>query len=593
MSDSSSIMSTAAQVWRRLVQDRVLLPKSYDEDVADLLNGQLPGVGSLTARMDVADWTARDLLRAMLPVVDSFAELTRDLFSLYSGIVATQATKENIVVSYEFDEQDVFDQSLEQFRSAVSTLNQAQAAQGSFVYSPMLWRFPWGDTSSFGNEVSALRDGGRNEWGFTLPAPPDAKDPAVARGVSLVYAVLTAACETLRTYGGTMHLVHNNPALLDTGSAELGWHGQLYFDFTDFFPEAVIVGLRREVARLASQPPTVVASWLRDVESWCESFWAAGTGDAESALESVLSLPMWGKRHELYSAWVVCLIAEAFKDRDMQFKVVDGKLAFPFRGTQIATFKDRGGLVGFWSEVRSAASGELGHGRKNGVQPDYRFLRPGQPTSDAEMAVEVKQYRRAAASRHGITARDYAQALPEAQVTIVAHGPIGATALDRVALNDQTRVSFRDNVRRLDSTESKAFIEELTAVFPSPSHVQAVEVVSARVNEVEVRLMAPESEPSAGRVVHRGARVQGLGPTSAAEVVIAIVCHPERAHTIDHALVRVAVTDSEGVTRVFEAVPPISSTVWHLGTLGAGKLSLSAATVEIEESPRSGRSLTG
>jgi hypothetical protein len=583
MSDSASSvpMSSAADVWRRLVNDGVLLPQSYDEDLVTLLEGQLPGSGTLLVRMEVAGWTARDLLRAMAPVVDSFAGLMRDLLSLYTDIAASQATKENLTVSYEFDEGDVFDQSLAQFRSAVATLDRAQVVRGSFVLSPQRWDYSSDLNWSHGHgEAHALRDEGEDGWDFTLPPPPETDNPAVARGVSLVYAMLTAACDTLRNYGATMRAVSNTLKPWQRSKNAPTEHKTLFSDFTDYFPEGVILKLRADVEYLAYRPPSDVDSWLRKVENWCSSFWETEPYESESALDSVLSLPMWGKRHELYSAWVVCAIAEAFKGQHLQFEVVEGTLSFPFKATKIATFEDRVGRVELWAEVRSSTSGEMSHGRKRGVQPDYRFLRPGQERSETDMAVEVKHYRRAAATRHGETAKDYAKALPRAQMTIVAHGPIGRTAIGRVAASDRPRVSFRENVRSLVSAETKAFVAELAEVFPPALHVQFIEVVRSGVDDVVVRLVGARQEPGGGTVLPRGTRMQPLGPSTEVDVVVEIVCHPERRHTIDAASLRVALTFSDGVVRYFEAAQPNLSTSWHVGTLRARSFTMSAAAVE-------------
>lgn len=585
MSDSGSLapLSTAAEVWRHLVECGVLMPRSYDEDVVSLLEEQLPGAGALPVRMEVAGWTARDLLRAMSPVVDSFAGLMHDLLSLYADIAASHATNENLTISYEFDEGDVLDQSLAQFRSAVAALDRAQSARGWFVLSPLRWEYPSAKMWQLDNaEAHSLREGSEKgwDWGFALPAAPETGNPAVARGVSLVYGVLTAACEGLRKYGATMRAVSNNPALRDRSKAELAEGQTLFFDFTDYWPEAVLLKLRADVEYLASKPPRDVQSWLRGVENWCSSFWRTEeAGEAESALESVLSLPMWGKRHELYSAWVVCVIAEAFRAQHLRFEVVNGRLSFPFKATKIATFDDEVGPVELWAEVRSAASGVLAHGRKRGVQPDYRFLRPGQDPSGTEMAVEVKHYRRAAAARHGDTVRDYVRALPRARVSIVAHGPIGDTAIERVRRSDRPRIAFRENVRSLSSAESTGFIAELREAFPAPKpepHVQVIEVTWSCVLEVDVRVIMQSQGPSGGTVLHRGTRIQVPAASADAEITVAIVCHPERRHTIDQARPRVALTFSDGHVETLEPAQSNSSRVWHVGTLLAGSFTASS-----------------
>lgn len=589
MCNSASLtpMSTAAEVWRRLVETGVLQPRSYDEDVVSLLEGKLPGPGALPVRMNIVQWTARDLLRALAPVVDSFAGLMRDLLSLYANIAASSATNENLTLSYEFDEGDVLDQSLAQFRSAVATLDRAQSARGRFLLSPRRWEYPSAGKWQVDNaEMRTLREGSESgsEWDLALPAAPEAADPLVARGVSLVYGILTTACEKLKTYGATMHAVFNSPTLRGRGKEELDETLALYSDFTDYWPEAVLLNLEADVKYLKSKPSRDVQSWLRGVENWCSSFWETEEAwEAESVLESVLSLPMWGKRHELYSAWVVCVIAEAFKAHHLRFEVVDGRLSFPFRATKIATFDDQVGPVELWAEVRSAASGALAHGRIRGVQPDYRFLRPGQDPSDTEMAVEAKHYRRAAATRHGDTASDYARALPRARVSIVAHGPIGGTAVERVDRCDRPRIAFRENVRSLSSVESAEFIAELQEAFPPPeleSHVEVIEVTWSCVFEVEVRIITQSQGSSRDAILHRGARVQLPAAAGDAEIIAAIVCHPERRHTIDKARPCVALTFSDGKVKTFEPAQPNLSRVWHVGTLMAGSFTASSTAFE-------------
>ena len=577
-------IKTAATLWQRLVDDGTIKPRSYDEDLVALLKSVLPGSGTLLNRIEAAEWTPRDLLRAMSPALDSFAGLLRDLLSLYTNISASHSTKDNLTICYEFDEGDGFDQSLTQFRSAVAKLERAQTARGTFVLSPQRWEYPSAAKQSYeNNEFQTVRAVAEDSWDFTLPPPPKADNEIVARGVSLVYAVLNASCDTLRNYGATMHAVGNNSALRSRRTTKASNHLQLYYDFTDFFPEQVIVKLRSDVESLESNPLLNARNWLSNIEKWCSSFWGDEVCDAESALLSVLSLPMWGKRHELYSAWVVCVIAKSFEDQRLRFDVVNGRLSFPFKATRIASFEDRNGPVELWTEVRSAASGKLAHGRKRGVQPDYRFLRPGQAPSDTEMAIEVKHYRQAAASRHGDTARDYARALPRARVAVVAHGPIGKTAMNRVESADQSRVSFNENVRSLVSTESDALIAEMTDIFPPASlEVQGVEVVQSAVDEVQIRLIAQQNSDH-DIVLHRNSSITAIKTSKQAEVVLEILCHPERRHTIDGARLLISITFANGEKRIFEPSAPNDSTRWHVGTLRPTSFIATTETMERSE----------
>lgn len=583
-SDATTVPKrTASELWQHFVDKGIFHPKTYDEDIVTLLDAQLPGTGSIRRRMRDAGWSAQDWLRAISPVLNSFSGLIGDLLSLYTEIGARQASEDNLVISYEFEDGNSFDQSLVQFKDAVAAVHHAQTTCGVFSapdHAAHYFRLVSSHWHSFDPPPSALRPD-PEQWNFTLPPPPETSDPAIARGVSLVYSVLTASCETLRSYGATMNAAHNNSWLHDSENNPLSsFHRGLYFAFTDYFPEVLISQLKVDVKSVSQKSSNDVNDWLHRIEKWSSVFWCVEAGNAEDALESVLSLPMWGKRHELYSAWVVCVIAEAFSNQNLQFEVADGRLSFPFRSTRIATFEDRSGPITLWSEMRSEASGNLSHGRKHGVQPDYRFLRPEQKPSDSERVIEVKQYRRAAGSRHGNTAKDYAQALPRAKVSLVAHGPIGSSAITRVDEHNRSRVSFHENMRSLNSAESREFIEELRQEFPPAVHLTNLRVIDTNVNCPEIRIIGRQMASGAETILDQGKTVHLPAPLREGEVFLEIVCHPEHNHTIDKAGLTILATYSDGTEARLIPISPNTSRTWHVGTIRYSTFSQTKRTVE-------------
>lgn len=572
---TSTGLSKGSVVWRKLIQDGVLHPNTYDSDIVELVEAQLSAGADIPSRMNAAGWTARDLLRTISPALNSFVGLMRDLLALYSQIEAKQATDENLIVLYEFEEGDVFDQSLESFRVAIETAEEALRARGRLKIPEDRWRWPTGLQEEYRKEIHEMRIWDGKDWDFTLPPPPTSEIPLVAQGIAKVYEVLVAECEAMRQFAPTMN------------SARERQHGQsrtpdslsnIFIDFTDYFPEFSILRLTRDAEHLDTQPAEQIEKWSAEVDEWCASFWDEEVCDIGSALQSALSLPSWGKRHELYSAWIVCPIAKALRDHELQFQVIDGQLKFPFKATQIASFKDDKGIVELWSEVRSEASGEMAHGRKNAIQPDYRFVRPSNASVGTEMVIEVKQYRKASGSNHGRTARDYARALPHAQVRIVAHGPVGRTAANYLNNHDRQRVVFYESVRSLGSPHSRALMEDIQIAFPGPIVLRKFDLEWVEVWEIE--LLAGDAAVQV-ELSTIGSLRGKLTPSSGEnEVYASIVCHPSRNHTISEASPSITLLYSNGASRSFIPSEGNDGRQWHIGTLLNGSFEPSSESLE-------------
>jgi hypothetical protein len=174
-------------------------------------------------------------------------------------------------------------------------------------------------------------------------------------------------------------------------------------------------------------------------------------------LTDVLSLPAWGKRHDVYAAWIVTLFGNALPDTQLRFIVNDGIFAMPFRATHLADIDCPAGVVELWSELKSPLSAPDGRGRAAGIQPDYRFVQssrrmfaprtdePSDPGQNTILAVEVKQYLKAAKKNPGQALADYTRGLPQARVFIAAYGPVSKNVLDYVPAKNRPRAHvFRD-----------------------------------------------------------------------------------------------------------------------------------------------------
>jgi hypothetical protein len=261
--------------------------------------------------------------------------------------------------------------------------------------------------------------------------------------------------------------------------------GGIFFAATDFWALLTASAVHRWTAGVAAGTITAPDGLLRQIDAWLEGF---ESGEPEEAtveravdeLLDILSLPTWGKRHELYSAWIATQLDRALDSR-LEFVVTDGALRFPFRPTLLARLDTAQGPVELWCEVRSPATDELSGGRKESIQPDYRFQRAPRDTSSVRTtvaAVEAKQYKAPNATRHGHTLRDYVANLPDATVFLVGHGPLGGGVIDAVAESDRDRARVHPDVRVGRPRESAAFRADVARLFPP---------TATRPNRIELR----------------------------------------------------------------------------------------------------------
>ncbi|MBB1512587.1 hypothetical protein H5399_08220 [Tessaracoccus sp. MC1627] len=515
--------STASELWREWERSRVLRPQDYDSDVADhvlrrrsVLEGY--GAGSVPRALEAANWTARDLIHALAPLVSSFAGMQRDLLRLLERVGASTGTGESIRVVYEFSEDDVIDESLAAFRERLRRIEQVVVHLRPFLLRPdHAWQLPIWDLRCWEwiERVGASNGAGHpDEWRFDS-AVPDADPTGDARvddSARRIIAVVRYTLTRLESIGANTVEVRQ---LFRDSSAEIELDPEL-FEMAqvaaDNWPHHVASAVHRWTAGIAEGTIAASKETLDALDSWLEGLKSPEAEEvtveqAVDELTDVLSLPSWGKRHELYSAWIATQLDRALHSR-LEFVVTDGALRFPFRPTLLAHLDPPSGDLALWSEVRSPGIGELGGGRKASVQPDYRFQRGADGTT--VVAVEVKQYKAPAASRHAVTLRDYVGSLPGATVFLVAHGPLGHGILN--AVPDPDRALLHPDVRPDRPRESAAFRAVIASFFPpsppapsppppsssSPlSRPTRIELRwSRRVRDLDLYLRSGESETS-------------------------------------------------------------------------------------------------
>jgi hypothetical protein len=182
-------------------------------------------------------------------------------------------------------------------------------------------------------------------------------------------------------------------------------------------------------------------------------------------LQAFLDLPIWKKRHELYSAWILTQFLAAMYGHDIELHSEDGTLTFGFHATKLATVHSLPQAVTVYGERRVAATNLKGKGRKTGIQPDYTVW----DGDLCQMAIECKHYKRPSTSNFSHALEDYASNLPHARVLLGNYGPIPIILkLDTNKRGFSKRQFAWGNLNPDHPEEVSGFRETIRSVFGDP-----------------------------------------------------------------------------------------------------------------------------
>ena len=212
----------------------------------------------------------------------------------------------------------------------------------------------------------------------------------------------------------------------DTGDF---WH--LLHSETDHWLRSFIVALSAASTYLADRELVDLGRNLDDIiVQYPLRLSGSATGIDE--LESVLSLPIWKKRHELYAVWVAAEMLQSLADYNVEINHDNGRMEFGFRESLVASFTSSLGRFDLVTERKTPAKSLIGEGRKQHVQPDYGLWLVEDGKDCCRLIVEVKHYKSPHRQRFLHVFEDYSRAFPLGQVYLVNYGSTGS-ALDDVS----------------------------------------------------------------------------------------------------------------------------------------------------------------
>jgi hypothetical protein len=228
------------------------------------------------------------------------------------------------------------------------------------------------------------------------------------------------------------------------------------------------------------------------------------------ALTEVLSLPIWQKRYELYSAWVFTRFLAALTGHQIELHHEDGCLRFAFHETLLATVLSRPKPLDVYAEKRIKAHALRGHGRVSAIQPDYSAWTQG--NGECKLAIECKHYKKASTVNFSDALIDYSTNLPEARVLLVNYGPIKAALMAMTSAGgDEKRrfcwgnvnPEFPAQVKAFEQAVRNAVGEPLAAVRAAAGIMKTVVLVIDVSSSMEAMLKTPEVRPYILELVDR------------------------------------------------------------------------------------------
>lgn len=476
--------TTAAQLWRTWIESGVLRPRDYDRDIADLVRERLgalvpprgpDGRDDVAEALDRAGWSPRQLIQALAPALASFSGLLRDLLALYVKVGARSGNGESLRIRYEFDPADPLDQQLAHFREHADLARRtAREARAQLVFDlAHAFQSPARTLGSWERAYELAGTTDLGSWPFArgLPAPVPTADKRADAVLNRWSMVIDAVLDVLAEMGETT--AETTTWMSEQGLQPETLEGAVAQAATDLWAPLGAAALHTlsDAVRDGSADDGLIEA----VSDWLDGFWVSATYDeVVQDLQDLLALPTWGKRHELYSAWITTQLDLALPPDRLNFMVVGGVLRFPFKATRLATLTSAEGLLELWCELRSPLADPVSAKRSGAIQPDYRVVRHGvgaDPSAAVQgtvLAVEVKQYLRSAARRHAETVTDYAAGLPSASVLLVGHGPLGRNVARRVPVADLPRIAVFEHVRPDQEAEAAIFRTAIARLLPPP-----------------------------------------------------------------------------------------------------------------------------
>ncbi len=164
----------------------------------------------------------------------------------------------------------------------------------------------------------------------------------------------------------------------------------------------------------------VVVAWQAVID---EVPYGPGPQQLADKLLSLLDLPSWKARHQVYAVWVATRIVTQAPWKP-KWNIICDTLNFDFGGAEILRFEAEESIFVLRSELRRPLVGTSAAKRKVGIQPDFTMLNGDEVgTSPAHLVVECKQYATYSKRNFRGALSDYSRSHTAADVLLANYAP--------------------------------------------------------------------------------------------------------------------------------------------------------------------------
>ncbi|MHC2355571.1 hypothetical protein ACVMB3_005092 [Sinorhizobium meliloti] len=508
MSKSTNIHLSASDAWASLSVEGGLEPEGRDielvESIRKTLDPQAPDINAALSHASTDQF-----VRCFFEAIQPFTEMFRDILSYYKRAGATQGRRQ-FEISIEEKHLDLadFENFIQLWNDVPGEIDVPIVDRDAMHAHWNAWKtVPALDDKAHGaaRDKVYLGEPDLDAWlsdyrsGRLGPVPSFLWIAQQEPGFKELAAIGVAALETILDRTSSRRELHELVEWSKLAGAEPFTLDNLGYLESDHWLGVMVAGLFI-AGRLDSDHRQRIAQVLVDELSHLPTrkFRAdVSFGD----LRKFLSLPIWKKRHELYAVWVFTEILTASGDHDVRLHHDNGRIAFEFRETLLASVESAVPNLQIFTEKKSPIINPVGKGRKENVQPDFSIWESARSGSGkCVLVVEVKHYKKSKNRSFADVLADYAVAHPDAKIVLANYGPIG-DVLSRLQSGVKARCTVVENLNPLVSGQRQLFRQVVDDTVGKPQ--RAAKAVGSN-ERAKIAVAVDVSRSMHGRLTHSG-----------------------------------------------------------------------------------------
>lgn len=470
------MIETSKEFWKQ-VQEKGGLKATDDAYDKPIIQALVKGLNFSSQKefqhaLDNDQIAIEDFLCAFFSAVEPYAMMMGDLLKMFQQI-GVKHSGENLEISFDFGNENAapltfkfeeFKNWKEKWEEAKSTFavlnwNVNTLWQLNGVFSD--WRLGRSQRQDVVKWLEVYYNG---HWPEELPGLPFISDTKLRESIEKVWRVVrsfVAAASAISPqrikFNTPTDNIPTDKLLWDIEVVKIvetdNWAGSIvsgilgYLELIqspDFHVKNTLESLRPPINKVTSPGPADIVRRLNEVfDSLPVS--QKIVKEKVKIIEEFLDLPIWRRRHELYSMWVSTQIAEAIGYSDLRIHHAGNTLKFAFSGTHFATTNATAydPTIHVWAELRSPLANPVGKTRTANIQPDYTIVSdPVTSPLSAVTVVECKQYKKQSKASFIAALLDYANGRPQAVIILVNYGPASPALL-----SDSSLTIVKDRLR--------------------------------------------------------------------------------------------------------------------------------------------------